>query len=71
MAIPGYKGYIPAVKAEAFVGKRYSEMTRDVLTKEKIDDKEQILSSTGYNTKAYTIGSTSPECQDKTTLSTL
>eukprot|EP00349_Pseudokeronopsis_sp_Brazil_P001834 CAMPEP_0202956802 /NCGR_PEP_ID=MMETSP1396-20130829/1303_1 /ASSEMBLY_ACC=CAM_ASM_000872 /TAXON_ID= /ORGANISM="Pseudokeronopsis sp., Strain Brazil" /LENGTH=74 /DNA_ID=CAMNT_0049673993 /DNA_START=96 /DNA_END=320 /DNA_ORIENTATION=+ len=49
MAIPGYKGYIPGVKAEPAVGKRFSEQSREVLTKQGLDDKEAVLASTGFN----------------------
>jgi hypothetical protein len=47
MAIPGYKGYVPEIKTGSCVGKRYTEMTRDVMTKIKLDDKTQTLATTG------------------------
>ena len=47
MAIPGYQGYIPSVKAEGFHGKRYSEHTKDVLTKDNVDERNFFLASTG------------------------
>lgn len=48
MAIPGYKGYVPEIQTGSLIGKRYTEQTRDALTKLKLDDKSQTLASTGY-----------------------
>jgi hypothetical protein len=49
MAIPGYKGFIPGDSNGSLIGARYTEITRKSLTKENMDDKEQMFSSTGYN----------------------
>ena len=47
MVIPGYKGYVPGLKVEQNVGKRFAEQSREVLTKTNMDDREALLASTG------------------------
>ena len=49
MVIPKYQGYVPNLKAKSLLAKRYSEQSRDVLRPENIDDKDQTMASTGFN----------------------
>eukprot|EP00347_Sterkiella_histriomuscorum_P018138 403346645 len=48
-AIPGYKGFVPGMKNGTLIGKRYTESTRQSLTRENLDLKPQLFSSTGFN----------------------
>ena len=48
-ALPGYQGFVPSLKADSLLQKRYTEQTRDVLHKRTISDKLQTISSTGWN----------------------
>ena len=36
-AIPGYKGFVPGIKNGTLIGKRYTESTRQSLTRENLD----------------------------------
>jgi len=50
MVIPKYAGYVPAIKANSLMQKRFAEQSRDVLTREFLDDNIQMMASTGFNT---------------------
>jgi len=39
MVVPGYQGYVPNLKANQLLGKRYTEQTRDVLARDRMDNK--------------------------------
>jgi|DEB0MinimDraft_12_1074336.scaffolds.fasta_scaffold62378_2 hypothetical protein len=49
MVIPKYQGYVPNLKANSLLQKRYTEQSRDVLTKGHLDDNAQTMASTGFN----------------------
>lgn len=49
MVIPKYAGYVPAIKANSLMQKRITEQSRDVLTKDFLDDPVQTMSATGFN----------------------
>ena len=46
--MPGYTGFVPGVKTGNLIGKTYTEHTRDMLTKEKLDDRSNVFATTGY-----------------------
>lgn len=48
-AVPGYKGFVPGMKNNNHVGKRYTEQTRDVMRPDVIDNKKRVLATTGFN----------------------
>ena len=48
-ALPGYQGFVPNIRANSLLGKRFTEQTRDVLNHKHMDDKHQMFSSTGFN----------------------
>lgn len=47
--IPGYAGYRPKIKADSCLQKTFTEQSRDVYKKERLDDNVQYISSTGLN----------------------
>lgn len=49
MVIPKYQGYVPNLKANSLLQKRYTEQARDVLRKDHLDDPEQTMAATGFN----------------------
>jgi len=49
MVIPKYAGYVPQIRANSLMQKRITEQSRDVLTKDNIDEQEQTMASTGFN----------------------
>lgn len=49
MVVPGYQGYVPNLKANQLLQKRYTEQSRDVLARNRIDEKSQTMASTGFN----------------------
>lgn len=38
MVVPGYQGYVPNVKANQLLQKRFTEQSRDVLARRRIDE---------------------------------
>lgn len=48
-ALPGYKGFVPGVRANSLLGKRFTEQSRDVLNPKHLEGKQQMFSSTGFN----------------------
>ena len=49
MVIPGYQGFIPGNKNGSLLGQRYTEQAREVFQKEKMDDRQYMVASTGFN----------------------
>ena len=47
--LPGYAGYRPKIYADQCLEKRFTEQSRDVFQKERIDDPAQTMSATGFN----------------------
>ena len=46
--IPGYSGYVPRIKVNnQYLGKRITEMSREVLKPEIIDNPGNVFSTTG------------------------
>lgn len=48
-ALPGYQGFVPGVRANSLLGKRFTEQTRDVFNAKHLESKKQEFSSTGFN----------------------
>jgi len=47
--LPGYQGYRPKIAADSLLQKRFTEQSRDVFQKERLDDGENKMASTGFN----------------------
>lgn len=47
--IPKYQGYRPSLAADSHLQKTFTEQSRDVFIRSKLDDQKQMISSTGFN----------------------
>jgi hypothetical protein len=49
--IPKYQGYRPVIAADSLLQKTFTQQSRDVFTRNEIDNKAHTMSSTGFNAK--------------------
>ena len=47
--LPGYQGYRPKIAADSLLQKRFTEQSRDVFQKQRLDDTDNKMAPTGFN----------------------